>query len=538
MWKLVIEDDEGKRTVVPLTREQYSIGRRDGNTIRLTERNVSREHARLYQRNGAAGAGEKSTFILEDLTSYNGVFVNGLRVSHSQDLVHGDLVQIGDYRIVLQDEVLADAQDGSNPDSKQTIPNAPTSRAAALLDRPNRLVMLAGPAPGAEFPLDRERLTVGRAEDATISINHNSVSRFHCEIHSLGDGRFEIVDKGSSNGVRVNGADLRRGIVEPGDIIELGDVRFKFVGAGQIFRATESQQLAAIGDRAARDATLGPRATNALPLVAFVAVVVLGAAGAWVYTRSASDRSAPATALAPVSPDRLVLERAKKLTMSGDHEGAHNLVSTIAEGSAARGSQDFREIENKWADDLLTRADHEPDLALKRALYQRVAQAMTVEPGRRKVGADKLQELDVVANAATTNPLQLPLAPSAAGGEEAATLPAPRPETPRRPTVNVEPAAAVQVAVPPPLPPPPALPVTTAPKGSNGASSGSVDDRERQLALQGTPDAKLLLKQQLEQRVYSGKATDTEIRLLISTCKDLGDKVCVQQARAVQSQKP
>src|SRR3974390_2705015 len=36
MWKLVIEDDEGKRTVVPLSREQYSIGRKDGNTIRLT----------------------------------------------------------------------------------------------------------------------------------------------------------------------------------------------------------------------------------------------------------------------------------------------------------------------------------------------------------------------------------------------------------------------------------------------------------------------------------------------------------------------
>ncbi len=54
MWKLVIEDDEGKRTVVPLSREQYSIGRKDGNTIRLTERNVSREHARIVKKaNGA-----------------------------------------------------------------------------------------------------------------------------------------------------------------------------------------------------------------------------------------------------------------------------------------------------------------------------------------------------------------------------------------------------------------------------------------------------------------------------------------------------
>src|ERR1700730_4091715 len=78
MWKLVIEDDEGKRTVVPLTRDQYSIGRKDGNTIRLTERNVSREHARLYRRNGVASA-DRPPFVIEDLTSYNGVFINGLR---------------------------------------------------------------------------------------------------------------------------------------------------------------------------------------------------------------------------------------------------------------------------------------------------------------------------------------------------------------------------------------------------------------------------------------------------------------------------
>jgi hypothetical protein len=64
-----------------------------------------------------------------------------------------------------------------------------------------------------------------------------------------------------------------------------------------------------------------------------------------------------------------------------------------------------------------------------------------------------------------------------------------------------------------------------------------MDDRERQLALQGTQDAKILLKQQLEQRVYGGKASDTEIRLLISTCKDLGDRSCVQQARAIQAQR-
>src|SRR4051812_44552403 len=112
MWKLVIEDDEGKRTVVPLTRDDYTIGRQEGNTIRLTERNVSREHGRIKRKrpNGtpAPGSGAaKDNFMLEDRSSYNGLFVNGLRVAHTQDLQHGDLIQIGDYRIVLQNDAAA-----------------------------------------------------------------------------------------------------------------------------------------------------------------------------------------------------------------------------------------------------------------------------------------------------------------------------------------------------------------------------------------------------------------------------------------------
>jgi pSer/pThr/pTyr-binding forkhead associated (FHA) protein len=543
MWKLVIEDDEGKRTVVPLTRDQYSIGRKDGNTIRLTERNVSRDHARLHKRNGAgvegagapgqqqgvgAGAVAKPAFVLEDLTSYNGVFVNGLRVTRTQDLAHGDLVQIGDYRIVLQDETLADAQvPGSDP--KQTVPNAATARAVGLLDRPNRLVMLAGPSPGAEFPLDRERLTIGRAEDAGISVNHNSVSRLHCEVHALGDGRFEIVDKGSSNGVRVNGADLRRGIIEPGDKIELGDVRFKFVGAGQIFRATDSARHAAVPERAVKPVARGMRHANTLPVAAFIVVVVAGAIGAWVYTRPRVDRWSPSMAVLP-SAERAALEEAKRLCASGEYDRAHDKLVGIGDASL-RVSEDFREIENKWADDVLARANAEPDIAAKRVLYQRVAEGMSVGPTRRKTAADRLQQLDIMANTIATNPMQLPVA-SAKTDDTPGPAPS-RPDAGRRyVALDSQPASPPVTVTMPRLPPPPSLPV--APPKPSGPS---VDDRERQLALQGTSDAKLLLKQQLEQRVNSGTASDTEIRLLISTCKDLGDKACVQQARAVQAQR-
>ncbi len=515
MWKLVIEDDEGKRTTVPLTRGEYTIGRREGNVIRLTERNVSREHARFYRKNGAAA--ETGPFILEDLTSYNGVFVNGLRITHAHALAHGDLVQIGDYRIVLQDDALAAAAEAAAAvgDSKQTVPSAPHARGAALMDRPNRLVMLAGPTPGAEFPLDRDRMTIGRAEDASVSVNHNSVSRLHCEVHALGDGRFEIVDKGSSNGVRVNGAELRRGIVEPGDVVELGDVRFKFVGAGQIFLPTESQQLAAIGDRDAPEGKRARKASNMLPMGVFAVVVCAGAVGAWAYARPRFIT--PAAVPSPPSAEQVALEDAKKLCAAGDCEAAHaKLEASIADGSRWRDAPEFKEIESEWAEGALARADAMDDVAAKRIAYQKVSQTMSVDAPHRKTAADKLQQLDANAGTTSANAADLPVATKSRG--EDASAPTPRGDGGRRTALSQESGGGG---------------TPSAGQGGVGSSALSVEERERQLALQGTPDAKILLKQQLEPRVYGGRASDAEVRLLISTCKDLGDKSCVQQARAI-----
>src|SRR5207248_44360 len=89
--KLIIEDDEGRKTVVPLVREEITIGRQDGNTIRLTERNVSRRHARLKKDNGS--------LLIEDLGSYNGVRVNGERIAGPTRIKEGDLIETGDYEL-------------------------------------------------------------------------------------------------------------------------------------------------------------------------------------------------------------------------------------------------------------------------------------------------------------------------------------------------------------------------------------------------------------------------------------------------------
>jgi pSer/pThr/pTyr-binding forkhead associated (FHA) protein len=92
--KLVIEDDQGRRTVVPVFRDELLIGRAEESAVRLTEKDVSRRHARLLRRGGR--------LYLEDLDSFTGVRVNGDRVHGSRLVREGDLIEISQYDLLLQ----------------------------------------------------------------------------------------------------------------------------------------------------------------------------------------------------------------------------------------------------------------------------------------------------------------------------------------------------------------------------------------------------------------------------------------------------
>ena len=83
MFKLVIEDDEGNKTVVPVIRDEITIGRKDGNTIRLTERNVSRDHARLMRENGAV--------FVDNVSARYGTKKNGEKIDGRTGFSVGDV---------------------------------------------------------------------------------------------------------------------------------------------------------------------------------------------------------------------------------------------------------------------------------------------------------------------------------------------------------------------------------------------------------------------------------------------------------------
>lgn len=163
--RLIIEDDEGSTTIVPLGKESITIGRQQGNTIQLTEKNVSRRHARLTP--------DGDAWVIEDLGSYNGVKVNGRPVDARVVLQEGDVVQIGDYHLALTEDVDrrslnydrprgAAANDGTEPmlaSSSTNLPRLSQAELAALSSgqhptavAPPQLIVDSGQMPMARMP--------------------------------------------------------------------------------------------------------------------------------------------------------------------------------------------------------------------------------------------------------------------------------------------------------------------------------------------------------------------------------------------------
>ena len=80
----------------PLENSQYVMGRHPDCDIVLESGSVSRQHAKV-SKNG-------TNFVLEDLKSRNGTFVNGRLINESTKLVEGDTIRICDIELNFHEE--------------------------------------------------------------------------------------------------------------------------------------------------------------------------------------------------------------------------------------------------------------------------------------------------------------------------------------------------------------------------------------------------------------------------------------------------
>ncbi|MCD4657846.1 MAG: FHA domain-containing protein [Planctomycetes bacterium] len=69
---------------------------------------------------------------------------------------------------------------------------------------------------------------IGRDEDCDIVMNFKGVSSQHCRLF-IRDKQIALIDLGSSNGTLVNGAKIKRKILHPKDVIQIGAEKFNVI---------------------------------------------------------------------------------------------------------------------------------------------------------------------------------------------------------------------------------------------------------------------------------------------------------------------
>jgi pSer/pThr/pTyr-binding forkhead associated (FHA) protein len=79
-----------------------------------------------------------------------------------------------------------------------------------------------------EFPVDKERLTIGRKASNDIQIDNLAVSGEHCRVVTINNDSI-LEDLGSTNGTVVNGARISRHPLRNGDMIEVVKHRLKYI---------------------------------------------------------------------------------------------------------------------------------------------------------------------------------------------------------------------------------------------------------------------------------------------------------------------
>lgn len=94
--------DGAPDSVWPLLDSEYTIGRASANAIAIQDGSVSSNHARILRTDEG--------FVLEDLQSRNGSFVNGEKVEGKRLLADGDLIRLG--KVILTFNVARETKAG------------------------------------------------------------------------------------------------------------------------------------------------------------------------------------------------------------------------------------------------------------------------------------------------------------------------------------------------------------------------------------------------------------------------------------------
>ena len=241
MAKIILKYEAAVLKEIPLKQATLSIGRTAANDLPIDNLAVSGHHAKIYY--------EADKFVLEDLNSLNGTFVNNQRVRKSF-LKNGDEVLIGKHTLVYVDEggapppppevaadqtmpmakmeetLVLDTKKRREMLQKDTVVATDGASAAPAAEKVGSLTVLSGKTDSNEYILTGRLSMIGKSDQATIKLKGWFAPAVAAVINRKESG-YTVSPSGSET--KVNGQ-VTQGVrdLKEGDIIEVAGVKLQF----------------------------------------------------------------------------------------------------------------------------------------------------------------------------------------------------------------------------------------------------------------------------------------------------------------------
>jgi predicted component of type VI protein secretion system len=248
MPKLELRFENSTLAEFPVALQPIMVGRGPGNDVVIDNLAVSNHHARVFP--------ELDHYVVEDLQSVNGTFVNGTAVQR-KILRDGDRIGIGKHTLVFFEYAQARTPSPTGPkvtapkldetflmDSKQRhellraatqasaatepagAPAPPSPRRAAMV---GMLKVLEGKTDQPDYTLSTKLMLIGKSDMATIRLRGWLKPKTAGVVVKRDDGYYVGPASHGKQNVKINGEVIEKPtLLQDGDIIEVSRVRFVF----------------------------------------------------------------------------------------------------------------------------------------------------------------------------------------------------------------------------------------------------------------------------------------------------------------------
>jgi pSer/pThr/pTyr-binding forkhead associated (FHA) protein len=241
MAKLYLKFNDSVLQEIPLTQATATIGRLPDNTVRIDNLAVSGHHARI--------SWEQDHYVVEDLQSLNGTFVNETRVEKAK-LRHCDVLKIGKHEVEFKNEgpapvaaiatktgpatpkldatVRLDTKQAQEMLGKNAAPAIMTASGIPIKEKIGLLNVLEGKTDQQRYVLTGKMTMIGKSSMASIRLK-GFFAPNSAALISKRDNKYFIAPAETKVRLKINGEDLHaQRELAAGDVIEVGKIKAAF----------------------------------------------------------------------------------------------------------------------------------------------------------------------------------------------------------------------------------------------------------------------------------------------------------------------